>query len=295
MNKLLLAAALTGALLSGCATTYPAVSAYPPPAEIASDEIDLQPPVPSFTTVADCELAYGVGACGTGAALYQTAGIMVPVDAYGWYAPYAFGVMTGVLVNHYFAPPGVYVAGVQYRSFTSTTVVNSYKVINQTTINNFKQAPLSARNQALRSGPVGYSQSRGLMTGAARFAGTASGHAQSSSYAKSANVSTQRPSSAATTASYSQHSTPRATASTKAASTYTPSRPPSSANSYSPPTRAASTTTPQTRGASTSTPPTRTAAPSYTAPHAAQPANTSPRPATTYSAPAKVCKTSPCR
>ena len=220
MNKLLITGALAGALLSGCATTYPIASIQP--SDQSADQIDLTPPVPSFTTIGDCELAYGAGACGTGAALYQTAGIVAPVDAYGWYVPYAFGVMTGVLLNHYFAPPGVYVASVQYRSFTSTTVVNSYKVINQTTINNFKRAPQSARNEAMRAGPVGYSRSKGTVTGSARFADSAVSH---SSHAKSADISGQHSNGAtSSTASYGQHSNARSTASAYASSSYAPTR-----------------------------------------------------------------------
>ena len=122
MNKLLaaVAVAVAGACTSACTTVYPAPGVYAPPAAVASDEVDLVPPVPSFVSVRDCELAYGPGACGTGAAVYERANIAVPVGAEAWFVPFAFGAMTGVLLNDYFAPPGIYVADVEYRSFTST-------------------------------------------------------------------------------------------------------------------------------------------------------------------------------
>jgi hypothetical protein len=287
MNKVLVAGVLAGALLSGCATTYPTASIQS--SDPSPDQIDLTPPVPSFTTIWDCELAYGAGTCGTGAALYQTAGIVVPSDAYGWYAPYAFGVMTGVLLNHYFAPPAVYVSGFQYRSFTSTTVINNYKVINQTTINNFKQAPASVRNQAMRAGPVGYLRSKGAITGPARFAGSTVSHTQSLSYPKAANVLAQRLSASASSSTYSAHSNARSTASTYAPSPYTPSRNSSSTSSYSAPARASTSYAAPTRSATPAYAPTRQAMPTYTP----------PRTPTPYSArqtnSAKVCKTYPCR
>jgi hypothetical protein len=285
---------LIAGCLSGCATTYRAEPAYTQTAATDSDEVDLVPPVPSFTTVSDCELAYGVGACGTGAAVYDRAGIAVPIGAYDWFVPYAFGVMTGVLVNHYFAPPGVYVAGFQYRSFTSTTVINNYKVINQTTINKFGQAPLSARAQAIRSGPVRYSQSKGAVLGAARFAGgPAAIRSQNSAHTVAAATPTQRSSSTAKALIYSASSTSRSKASSYSTPTHTSSKAatPPSTHSYS----AAPRSTPSY------TPPARTVAATYSAPRAAQTTYSAPRPsAKTSSAPAnsaakpKSCFTSHC-
>jgi hypothetical protein len=293
MNKILVAILLVGCL-SGCATTHRAEPAYVQSTSADSDEVDLVPPVPSFTTVSDCELAYGAGACGTGAAVYERAGVAVPVGAYDWFVPYAFGVMTGVLANHYFAPPGVYVAGFQYRSFTSTTVINNYKVINQTTINRFGQAPLSARAQALRTGPVRYSQSRGAVIGAARFAaGSSSSHSQNSTHTAVAATPTQRSTSIAKASTYNSSSTSRSRASSYSTSTYTSSKSAATSptHSYSAPARS----TP------TYTPPTRTVTPTYSAPRAAQTTYSAPRPSAKYSsAPAntaakpKNCFTSHC-
>jgi len=291
MNKILLAI-LIAACLSGCATTYRAEPAYVQSAAPDSDDVDLVPPVPSFTTVSDCELAYGVGACGTGAVVYESAGMVVPVGAYDWFIPYSFGVMTGVLVNHYFTPPGVYVYGFQYRSFTSATVINNYKVINQTTINKFNQAPLGARTQAIRSGPVRYSQSKGTVVGVARFVGgPTTSHSQNSSNASrtmSVSAPTQRASSNSTSNSASRSKAP-----SYSTSTYTSAKPAaaSSTHSYSQ----------SARSTPSYTPPTRTVAPTYTAPRAAQTTYSAPRPSTNYSsaransaAKPKSCLTSHC-
>lgn len=182
MNRLLVAVAvaIAGAYTSACTTVVRAPAVYAPPSAVASDEVDLVPPVPTFVSVQDCELAYRPGACGTGAVVYERANIAVPVGAEGWFVPFAFGAMTGVLLNDYFAPPGVYVADFEYRSFTSTTVIEHYRTVNRTTINNFHQALPNARAQAQRSGPVRYSPSRGSVTGPARFAGTVPSHNQTS-------------------------------------------------------------------------------------------------------------------
>jgi hypothetical protein len=286
MNKLPVAIAIAGACISGCTTVYRTAPVYTQPAQVASDEIDLVPPVPSFSSVMDCELAYGVGACGTGAAVYEIAGIAGPVGASEWFIPFAFGVMTGVLVNDYFAPPGVYVADFQYRSFTSTTVINSYKTINQSTIRNYRQAPASARNQAVRSGPVRYSQSKGAVTGPARLAGSASGHTQNSPSARAASAPAQRMNTA-----YSQN---RGATMPSTASTYAP--PASNASRRTTPS--ARSHSPSARSTSSNTPPTRTATPN-TPPRMAQRNYSSPRPATTRSAPQnnapKSCKSPSCR
>jgi hypothetical protein len=304
MNKLQVAIVIAVACISGCTTVYRTAPADTRPAQVASDEIDLVPPVPSFSGVMDCELAYGVGACGTAAAVYETAGIAVPVGASEWYIPFAFGVMTGVLVNNYFAPPGVYVADFQYRSFTSTTVIDSYKTINQTTISNYRQAPASARNQAVRSGPVRYSKSRGAVTGPARLAGSASSHTQSSPSTRAASAPAQRMNPNTTATSQSSGATMPSTASTYAPPAYNASR------QATPPARSTPGNTPLTRTAAPAntppgmahrnyTSPTRQPAAAATPARTTQPNYTSPRPATTRSAPqnnaSKSCKSPPCR
>jgi hypothetical protein len=293
---------LIGISLAGCTTTVRTESAESQPVEVASDDIDVVPPVPSFTSAMDCELAYGTGACGTGAVVYQSVGIAAPVGAYEWYVPYAFGVMTGVLINHYFAPPGTYIAGFQYRNFTSTTVVNNYKVINQTAINNYNRAPLDARAQAMRTGPVRYSQSRGVVRGTARVAGFTPSHPSAirGSSNGAASTMTRSAKSTATAPSYNRGIPSRPTAPSSSSHAYAPS---TSTSHY------ASAQTSRPRSSTYSyTPPTRTAAPSY-APRAAQPTTytaprpvptyTAPRPAQTYSPPAnsaaKICRTPTCR
>ena len=287
MNKLLVAVVVAGACISGCTTVYRTERTYTPPAQVASGDIDLVPPVPSFSTVTDCELAYGVGACGTGAAVYETAGIAVPVGATEWYVPFAFGVMTGVLINDYFAPPGVYVADFEYQSFTSTAVINTYKTVNQTTINNYRQAPVSARNQAAHSGPVRYSPSTGTVTRAARLGGSAPRHAQISPSPGAASAPARRMNPTAAAFPYNRGAT--STASSNTPAVYNAPRPATMANSYS-----ANSYSP--RSASNGAPSMRTATPAYTP---ARPTYTSPRPATTRSAPqsnaSNSCKGPHCR
>jgi hypothetical protein len=141
------------------------VAAVPPaPVQAASDEVDLMPPLPSFTTLADCESAYGPNACGNGQAVYLSAGITAPVGSDAWFIPYAFGAMTGVLINHYFAPPAPFVARVDYHAFTARVVVNRYKVINRTQIDRYRHAPAEVRSRLAHIGPGRYSPSRGVVT-----------------------------------------------------------------------------------------------------------------------------------
>ncbi len=283
MKYLCFALIATGITLGGCTTTYREEPAGNQGTEIADDEINIVPPVPSFVSVTDCELAYGVGACGTGGAVYESAGIVVPADANSWYIPYSFGVMTGVLLNHYFAPPAAYVVGVQYRTFTATKVINNYKVINQTTINNYRTAPATAQTAAMRAGPVRYSQSRGIVTGNGGSINVGQTHNKSASYGKA--TAPTAADAASSVSSYDRSAPIRSTASTSTPSTRAAPRSPST-NTYSPPTRAASTYTPPART------PTQSA---YTPPRAPSPAYTPPRTAAPYVAPAKTCKTPPCR
>lgn len=155
--------------LCGCATrTYYRAPASPPPAPppvaVAAEEVDLVPPVPTFTTPADCEQAYGAGACGSGEEVFARASLAPPDGAGSWFIPYAYGVMTGVLVNRYFAPPTVFVSTVRYRTFVTTAVVERYRAIDRRTIEVYHRAPPAVRMEATHAGPVRFAPSRGVIT-----------------------------------------------------------------------------------------------------------------------------------
>ena len=143
-------ALIAAALLVACAAppqqTSPSGQAYQGPAN-TSDEVDLVPPPPTFQTTVDCELAYGQGACGTGADVYAAAKLPPPENAAGWYAPMAYRNMTGVLENRYYAAPGVYVASMPYGTFVSPVVVQRYRVVDRSVIEVYRRAPLSIRNE----------------------------------------------------------------------------------------------------------------------------------------------------
>jgi len=147
------------------APVAPAPPAPAAPAERVADEVDLLPPAPSFTTLTDCESAFGAGACDTGRAVYLTAGLTAPVGAEGWYIPLAFGEMRGVLINHYFAPPAAFAARIDYRLFIGRAIVTRYKAIDRLQIDRYRHAPIDVRLQVARSGPARYSPSRGVITG----------------------------------------------------------------------------------------------------------------------------------
>ena len=67
--------ALVAILLSGCApVTYQTPFGEAPPTEV-----ELVPPVPTFVSLGDCEMAYGPGACGTGQIIYQQVNLVPPI------------------------------------------------------------------------------------------------------------------------------------------------------------------------------------------------------------------------
>jgi hypothetical protein len=161
--------------LFGCVQPVPVYQPVPGPvgpaaAPVAAPgdadvETDLVPPVPTFTTVADCEMAYGPGACGSGAAVYGQANLAPPPDAGTWFMPFAFGVMTGVLVNRFYAPPTVYVADVRYSQFIAPVVIEKYRIVTPATVRFYHAAPLGHRQSVMRTGPVRYAPRRGEFVG----------------------------------------------------------------------------------------------------------------------------------
>lgn len=154
--------------LCGCTTRVYRVAASPPPspapAAVAAEEVDLVPPVPTFTTTVDCEQAYGAGACGSGEEVFARASLAPPDGAATWFIPYAYGVMTGVLVNRYFAPPTVFVSTVHYRTFVTREVVERYRVVDRRAIDVYHRAPPAVRIEATHSGPVRFAPTRGVIT-----------------------------------------------------------------------------------------------------------------------------------
>jgi hypothetical protein len=129
-----------------------------------ADETDLVPPVPTFESVYECELAYGPGACGSGSQIYAAASLDAPGNAANWYMPFAFGAMTGVLVNRYYAPPARYVATVPYKTYLSPVVVQQYRVVTPRVIEVYHRAPLSVRSESHLHGPVRFAPSQGIVT-----------------------------------------------------------------------------------------------------------------------------------
>ena len=150
--------------LSGCGAPVTQIVSSPQPVSAITEDVDLVPPVPTFLTFADCELAYGQGSCGTGAQIYTTANLAVPAGAATWYVPFAYGAMTGVLVNRYYGPPTVYVSSIPYRVFVSPVVVQRYRVVDTNVIEVFRRAPLLVRNETIMSGPVRFAPTRGVIT-----------------------------------------------------------------------------------------------------------------------------------
>ena len=105
------------------------------------EESEVIPPLPTFLTVQDCEMAYGVGACGTGNQVYGQASLAAPPDAYNWYMPYSLGPMTGALLHDHYAPPGIYLAQVPYRSYLQPAVVQRYALVNPQTVRFSRSVP----------------------------------------------------------------------------------------------------------------------------------------------------------
>jgi len=105
------------------------------------EESEVIPPLPTFLTVQDCEMAYGAGACGTGSQVYGQASLAAPPDALNWYMPYSFGTMTGALLHDHYAPPGIYLAQVPYRSYLQPAVIQRYALVNPQNIRFYRSAP----------------------------------------------------------------------------------------------------------------------------------------------------------
>ena len=162
------------AILTLCSCVEPVRPVYQPgpgpavPVAVPGDadvETDLVPPVPTFATIGDCEMAYGPGACGSGAAVYGQASLAPPPDANAWFMPFAFGVMTGVLVNRFYAPPTVYIADVRYSQYLAPVVIQKYRIVTPATVRFYQHAPLAHRQSVMRTGPVRYAPRRGEFVG----------------------------------------------------------------------------------------------------------------------------------
>lgn len=157
MKSPIAALSLSAALLAGC--VQPVVVQRPAPAAEAQDEV-LAPPLPRFLSIADCEQAYGPGACGTGAVVYASAGIAAPPDAQTWFIPVGFSVMTGVLTHAYFAPPARYVVGIPYQVYVTPVVIERYRVVTPYAIERYHAAPPMVREGLMRRGPAVYDVNR---------------------------------------------------------------------------------------------------------------------------------------
>ena len=105
------------------------------------EEFEVIPPLPTFLTVHDCELAYGMGTCGTGSQVYWQASLAAPPDAYHWYMPYSFGTMARALLHDHYAPPGIYLAQVPYWSYLQPAVAQRYALVSPQTVMFYRSAP----------------------------------------------------------------------------------------------------------------------------------------------------------
>ena len=135
----------------------PAPSEAWPPVE----QTELIPPLPTFLTLRDCELAYGPGACGIGSSVYGQASLAPPPDAYNWYMPYSFGTMTGALLHDHYAPPGIYRAQVPYWSYLQPVVIQRYALVDPRTVQIYRSAPLVTQQHIITIGPAPYPLQRG--------------------------------------------------------------------------------------------------------------------------------------
>lgn len=150
--------------LAGCVTSTRIADLPQPQLADDQEEVDVIPPVPTFLTPEDCELAYGSGACGSGAQIYAKTGLVAPAGAGVWYAPFAFGAMSGVLVNRYYAKPTIYISTIRYRSFISPVVVEKYRHVTRSHMEIYDRAPHSVKSQAIISGPARYKPPQVVMT-----------------------------------------------------------------------------------------------------------------------------------
>jgi hypothetical protein len=164
-----LALTLVCAALGGCVIAPPRVSqpyyteqSMTAPTEAwPADQTELMPPLPTFLTLQDCELAYGSGACGIGSAVYGQASLAPPPDAYNWYMPFAFGTMTGALLHDHYAPPSIYRAQVPYRSYLQPMVIQRYALVTPQTVRIYRSAPPLIQQQIFTTGPGPYLFQRG--------------------------------------------------------------------------------------------------------------------------------------
>ena len=142
---------------------YDAQQSMPGPTEAwpPVEQTELIPPLPTFLTLRDCELAYGEGACGVGSSVYGQSSLAPPPDAYNWYMPYAFGTMTGALLHDHYAPPGIYRAQVPYWSYLQPVVIQRYALINPATVRIYRSAPLLTQQRIITVGPAPYPLQRG--------------------------------------------------------------------------------------------------------------------------------------
>jgi hypothetical protein len=237
MNKYTLGLAVAAICLGGCSTTsqvepsysgnsYVDVSAEPASTS-NSDEVDLIPPVPSFLSVEDCDQAYAdaAGGCASAAAVYTSVGLTPPPGASTWFIPFAFGAMTNVLLQNYFAVPAPYIFGVLYDPFTTLAVINNYKQITRRTIDAYYRAPLSVQAQVRKAGLARYSTTRKTVVGATRLATTPTSRSSSplsqyTSDAAPSRATTKVTSAHSTSFSSAQRSPSRGAALTNAALEY---------------------------------------------------------------------------
>jgi hypothetical protein len=121
------------------------------------------PPPPTFSSLADCERAFGPGQCRTGDEIFgrhAPAGTPVPPPIAQSYMPYAYSGMTGALAYGYLAPPGAYVVGVPYQSYVAPVVVSRYQVITPLVIQRYHARPVYVRETLIQRGPVVYDRYR---------------------------------------------------------------------------------------------------------------------------------------
>lgn len=138
---------------SSTPTNQQIASSAPQPSQIVAQD-EIVPPLPRFTSISECEQAYGAGACGTGQQVYAQNNMSAPQGSGDWVIPFAFGAMTGALLNQHFMAPMPYSYGMNYGGYTSPASINRYTSVNKTVVNNYNSAPAAKQQQAIRSGPV---------------------------------------------------------------------------------------------------------------------------------------------
>ena len=149
--------------LSGCVQYHrprPAYDGVVASGGYALPDDTLAPPLPRFFSRRDCELAYGLGACGSGGEVYAMAGIVAPYDAYRWFIPFHYHLMSGALRHGYFAPPSRYVFNAPYRAYIGPAAVQRYRLITPAAIERYHASPAPARRQLIQHAPAPYEASR---------------------------------------------------------------------------------------------------------------------------------------